>query len=68
MLRNIMICLLRLVVRTVGFHPTNSSSTLLGDETRLYCGFPPHGKVHEKVEVGDLEVKINIPTHFVAVE
>lgn len=30
-------CLLRLVVRTVGFHPTNSSSILLGDDTKHAC-------------------------------
>ena len=33
------ICLLRLVVRTSGFHPDNSSSILLGDVSLLYAGF-----------------------------
>ena len=37
MLRNTTTCLLRLVVRTVGFHPTNSSSILLGDD--IYSGW-----------------------------
>ena len=51
-------CLLRLVVRTCGFHPHNSSSILLGDvRNTLVLWFSPHGKMHEKVEVDDLEVK-----------
>ena len=35
------VCLLRLVVRTSGFHPDNSSSILLGDVTKIKGLYEP---------------------------
>ena len=81
----------------MGFHPIDSGSNPLGDDSgkwwnwhtrqtqnllpkglrvqvspcrirnTLVLWFSPHGKVHEKVEVGDLEVKMSIPTQFLSI-